>query len=265
MPCAAGAGSPGGRRARRSRCAGSSKFPLFSPPAESPTTVLIAIPRILDADRLTMVRSVIDAGEWTGGTVTSGVQARLVKNNLQLPEDSEAAVRAGQIVLAALQANPQFISAALPHRLYPPMFNHYEGGQAFGNHVDNALRVRAGTDWRVRSDLSMTIFLEDPDSYDGGELVIETDFGAQSVKLPAGDGVLYPASSLHRVEPVTRGRRRASFFWVQSMVRDPTVRGNLYRMDQAIQSLAAKVGVDDPGIVALTGTYHNLLRHHADA
>ena len=227
--------------------------------------MLIAIPKVLNADQVTALRAVIDAGEWTDGTVTSGSQSRLVKNNLQLPEDSEAARRAGQMVMAALQANPLFISAALPHRLYPPMFNSYAGGQAFGNHVDNALRVRAGTDWRVRADLSMTIFLEDPDSYDGGELVIETDFGAQSVKLSAGDGVLYPASSLHRVEPVTRGRRVASFFWVQSMVRDPTVRGNLYRMDQAIQSLAGRVGLDDPGIVALTGTYHNLLRHHADA
>lgn len=227
--------------------------------------MLIAIPKVLNADQVTALRAVIDVGEWTDGTVTSGSQARLVKNNLQLPEDSEAARRAGQMVMAALQANPLFISAALPHRLYPPMFNSYAGGQAFGNHVDNALRVRAGTDWRVRADLSMTIFLEDPDSYDGGELVIETDFGAQSVKLSAGDGVLYPASSLHRVEPVTRGRRVASFFWIQSMVRDPTVRGNLYRMDQAIQSLAGRVGLDDPGIVALTGTYHNLLRHHADA
>lgn len=227
--------------------------------------MLIAIPKVLNADQVTALRAVIDVGEWTDGTVTSGSQARLVKNNLQLPEDSEAARRAGQMVMAALQANPLFISAALPHRLYPPMFNSYAGGQAFGNHVDNALRVRAGTDWRVRADLSMTIFLEDPDSYDGGELVIETEFGAQSVKLSAGDGVLYPASSLHRVEPVTRGRRVASFFWVQSMVRDPTVRGNLYRMDQAIQSLAGRVGLDDPGIVALTGTYHNLLRHHADA
>lgn len=227
--------------------------------------MLIAIPKVLNADQVTALRAVIDASEWTDGTVTSGSQARLVKNNLQLPEDGEAARRAGQMVMAALQANPLFISAALPHRLYPPMFNSYAGGQAFGNHVDNALRVRAGTDWRVRADLSMTIFLEDPDSYDGGELVIETDFGAQSVKLSAGDGVLYPASSLHRVEPVTRGRRVASFFWIQSMVRDPTVRGNLYRMDQAIQSLAGRVGLDDPGIVALTGTYHNLLRHHADA
>lgn len=189
----------------------------------------------------------------------------MVKHNLQLPEDSEAARKGGQIVMAALQANPLFISAALPHRIYPPMFNSYSGGHAFGNHVDNALRVRAGTDWRVRADLSMTIFLAEPDTYDGGELVIETDFGAQQVKLAAGDGVLYPASSLHRVEPVTRGRRIASFFWIQSMVRDPAVRGNLFRMDQAIQTLAGKVGLDDPAIMGLTGVYHNLLRHTADA
>ena len=227
--------------------------------------MLIAIPQILTATQTANLRAVIDAGEWSDGTVTSGTQARMVKNNLQLPEDSEAAKQAGQMVIAALQANPLFISAALPHRLYPPMFNSYAGGQAFGNHVDNALRVRAGTDWRVRADLSMTIFLEEPDAYDGGELVIETDFGSQAVKLPAGHGVLYPSSSLHRVEPVTRGQRVASFFWIQSMVRDATVRDNLFRMDQAIQSLASQHGIDDPAIVALTGVYHNLLRHSADA
>lgn len=227
--------------------------------------MLIAIPQILAAAQLTALRQLIEAAEWTDGTVTSGTQARMVKHNLQLPEDSEAARKGGQMVMAALQANPLFISAALPHRIYPPMFNSYSGGQAFGNHVDNALRVRAGTDWRVRADLSMTIFLAEPDTYDGGELVIETDFGAQQVKLAAGDGVLYPASSLHRVEPVTRGRRIASFFWIQSMVRDPAVRGNLFRMDQAIQALAGKVGLDDPAIMGLTGVYHNLLRHTADA
>ena len=227
--------------------------------------MLIAIPRILAADQVTALRTAIDTAEWTDGTVTSGIQARMVKNNLQLPEDSEAARKGGQLVMAALQAHPLFIAAALPHRIYPPMFNSYAGGQAFGNHVDNALRVRAGTDWRVRADLSMTIFLEDPANYDGGELVIETDFGPQRVKLPAGDGVLYPASSLHRVEPVTRGRRVASFFWIQSMVRDAVMRGNLFRMDQAIQTLAGKVGLDDPAVMALTGVYNNLLRHTADA
>lgn len=227
--------------------------------------MLIAIPQILDATEVTALRAIIDAGEWTDGTVTSGVQARMAKNNLQLPENSEAARAAGQMVMAALQNNPLFIAAALPHRLYPPMFNSYSGGQAFGNHVDNAIRVRSGTDWRVRADLSMTIFLEPPEAYDGGELVIETDFGAQRVKLASGDGVLYPASSLHRVEPVTRGRRVASFFWIQSMVCDAVTRANLFRMDQAIQTLAAKVGMDDPAIISLTGVYHNLLRHTADA
>jgi PKHD-type hydroxylase len=227
--------------------------------------VLIAIPRILAADQMTRLRAIIEAAEWTDGTVTSGTQARMVKNNLQLPEDSEAARRGGQIVMAALSDNPLFIAAALPHRLYPPMFNSYSGGQAFGNHVDNALRIRAGTDWRVRADLSMTIFLAEPDEYDGGELVMETEFGPQRVKLAAGDGVLYPASSLHRVEPVTRGRRLASFFWIQSMVRDAILRDNLFRMDQAIQALAARAGLDDPAIISLTGCYHNLLRHSADA
>lgn len=227
--------------------------------------MLIAIPQILTADQLTALRAMIDAAEWIDGAVTSGLQARMAKNNLQLPEDSEAARKGGQVIMAALQANPLFIAAALPHRLYPPMFNSYSGGQAFGNHVDNALRVRAGTDWRVRADLSMTIFLEPPENYDGGELVMETDFGPQQVKLSAGDGVLYPASSLHRVEPVTRGRRVASFFWIQSMVRDEVMRGNLFRMDRAIQTLAGTVGLDDPSVMALTGVYHNLLRHTADA
>lgn len=227
--------------------------------------MLIAIPRILTAEQVTALRTVIDPAEWVDGTVTSGSQARMVKNNLQLPEDSEAARRAGQMVMAALQANPLFIAAALPHRLYPPMFNSYSGGQAFGNHVDNALRVRSGADWRVRADLSMTIFLEPPEAYGGGELVMETDFGPQRVKLAAGDGVLYPSSSLHRVEPVTRGRRVASFFWIQSMVRVPVMRDNLYHMDQAIQTLAVSMGLDDPSVIALTGVYHNLLRHSADA
>lgn len=227
--------------------------------------MLLAIPQILSPTQTADLAALITGAEWTDGTVTSGTQARMVKDNLQLPEDSEAARRGGQVVMQALAGHPLFIAAALPHRIYPPMFNSYAGGQAFGNHVDNALRVRAGTDWRVRADLSMTIFLEDPEAYDGGELVIETDFGTQQVKLAAGDGVLYPASSLHRVEPVTRGRRLASFFWVQSMVRDATVRANLFRMDQAIQTLTTKVGIDDPSVVALTGVYHNLLRHSADA
>lgn len=223
--------------------------------------MLLQIPALMDLQEVRSLRAIIDAGDWTDGNATSGHQARLVKHNLQLPEDCEAARRGAQIVLGCLSRNPLFIAAALPHRIYPPMFNSYSGGQTYGLHVDNAVRVRAGTDWRVRSDLSMTVFLENPEDYDGGELTVETRFGVQTVKLAAGDAVLYPSSSLHMVQPVTRGRRVASFFWIQSMVRDEGARTSLLDLDQSIQTLASKVGQDDPSIVRLTGVYHNLLRH----
>lgn len=227
--------------------------------------MLLPIPALLRPEAVAALRALIDVADWEDGNVTSGHQARLVKHNLQLPEDSEAAREAGKIVLAALSANPLFIAAALPLRIYPPMFNSYAGGQTYGLHVDNAMRLRAGTDWRVRCDLSMTVFLEDPADYDGGELTIETRFGAQAVKLAAGDAVLYPSSSLHMVQPVTRGRRVASFFWIQSMVRDDSARDTLFELDQSIQTLAAQVGQGDPAIVRLTGVYHNLLRQWAEA
>jgi PKHD-type hydroxylase len=227
--------------------------------------MLLPIPNLLGREQVSSLRALIDAAQWQDGNATTGHQARLVKNNLQLPEDSEAAREGGRIILGALSANPLFIAAALPNRIYPPMFNSYAGGQTYGLHIDNAMRLRAGTDWRVRCDLSMTVFLEDPDAYDGGELVIETRFGVQTVKLAAGDAVLYPSSSLHMVQPVTRGRRVASFLWVQSMVRDDASRANLFELDQAIQTLAGQVGQGDPAIVRLTGVYHNLLRQWADA
>lgn len=227
--------------------------------------MLLPIPALLRPEEVAALRALIDAADWEDGNATSGHQARLVKHNLQLPEDGEAARSAGQIVLAALSGNPLFIAAALPLRIYPPMFNSYAGGQTYGLHVDNAMRLRAGTDWRVRCDLSMTVFLEDPAAYDGGELTIETRFGAQAVKLAAGDAVLYPSSSLHMVQPVTRGRRVASFFWIQSMVRDDAARDTLFELDQSIQTLAAQVGQGDPAIVRLTGIYHNLLRQWAEA
>ncbi|NLR71399.1 Fe2+-dependent dioxygenase [Novosphingobium sp. ERN07] len=227
--------------------------------------MLLPIPALLRPEDVTALRALIDAADWEDGNATSGHQARLVKHNLQLPEDCEAARDAGQIVLAALSGNPLFIAAALPLRIYPPMFNSYAGGQTYGLHVDNAMRLRAGTDFRVRCDLSMTVFLEDPAAYDGGELTIETRFGAQTVKLAAGDAVLYPSSSLHMVQPVTRGRRVASFFWIQSMVRDDAARDTLFELDQSIQTLAAQVGQGDPAIVRLTGVYHNLLRQWAEA
>lgn len=227
--------------------------------------MLIPIPDLLDADGVAAVRSLIDRAPWIDGNTTSGYQSALAKNNLQLPEEAPEAHQAGQLILAALGACPLFIAAALPLKIFPPLFNSYAGGQAFGTHVDNAVRIQKDTNFRVRSDLSMTVFLEAPEDYDGGELTVETPFGVQRVKLPAGHAVLYPSSSLHRVEPVTRGRRVASFFWIQSMIRDDAARASLFDLDQAIQTLGATTGQNDPSIIRLTGVYHNLLRRWADA
>ncbi|WP_426260043.1 Fe2+-dependent dioxygenase [Sphingomonas sp. DC1100-1] len=227
--------------------------------------MLIAIPDILDAAGVARLRGLIDAGEWVDGNVTSGPQAVLAKRNRQLAEGSEAARAGAAFVLDALGRSPLFFAAALPLKVFPPLFNRYEGGEDFGLHVDNAIRLQRGTDFRIRSDLSATLFLDDPDSYDGGELVIEDRFGPQTVKLPAGHLVLYPASSLHRVTPVTRGVRTASFLWLQSMVRDDGERRTLFELDEAIQSVAASNGQGDPAVVKLTGIYHNLLRRWADA
>lgn len=227
--------------------------------------MLIAIPDILDAAGVAQVRALIDAAEWVDGNVTSGPQAALAKRNQQLPEGSDAAKTAGALVLDALGRSPLFFAAALPLKVFPPLFNRYAGGQDFGLHVDNAIRIQRGTEFRIRSDLSATLFLEDPASYDGGELVIEDRFGPQTVKLPAGHLVLYPASSLHRVTPVTRGVRTASFFWLQSMVRDDGERRTLFDLDQAVQAVAVSQGQGDPTVVSLTGIYHNLLRRWADA
>jgi PKHD-type hydroxylase len=227
--------------------------------------MLIAIPQVLDADGVSRLRAVIDAGEWVDGNVTSGPQAALAKRNEQLTENSAAARDGGAIVLEALGRAPLFIAAALPLKIFPPLFNRYAGGQDFGIHVDNAVRIQRGSEFRVRSDLSATLFLADPDSYEGGELLIEGQFGAQAVKLPAGDMVLYPSSSLHRVSPVTGGTRVASFFWIQSMVRDDAARRTLFELDQAVQRLAGQLGQGDRSVVDLTGVYHNLLRRWADA
>jgi PKHD-type hydroxylase len=226
--------------------------------------MLIAIPDVLSAEQLAEVRRLIDAAEWIDGNATSGAQSALAKRNRQLPEESDAAKRAGSIVLDALAASPLFVAAALPLKVFPPLFNRYQGGEAFGMHVDNAVRIRRGSDFRIRSDLSATLFLEAPERYDGGELVIEDAFGAHRVKLPAGHMVLYPASSLHRVEPVTRGVRTASFFWVQSMVRDDGARRTLFELDQGVQAAGAAMGQGDPAVVQLTGVYHNLLRRWAE-
>jgi PKHD-type hydroxylase len=227
--------------------------------------MLIAIPQVLDADGVSRLRAVIDAGEWVDGNVTSGPQAALAKRNEQLTENSAAARDGGAIVLEALGRAPLFIAAALPLKIFPPLFNRYAGGQDFGIHVDNAVRIQRGSEFRVRSDLSATLFLADPDSYEGGELLIEGQFGAQAVKLPAGDMVLYPSSSLHRVSPVTGGTRVASFFWIQSMVRDDAARRTLFELDQAVQRLAGQLGQGDRSVDDLTGVYNNLRRRGADA
>lgn len=226
--------------------------------------MLIAIPDLIDADGVAAIRAVIDGADWVDGNVTSGPQSALAKRNLQLPEDSAQAIEAGVRILDALGRSPLFIAAALPLKIFPPLFNSYAGGQAFGIHVDNAVRIQAGTGFRVRSDLSITVFLEQPDAYDGGELTIETNFGVQKVKLPAGHAVLYPSSSLHRVEPVTRGRRVASFFWLQSMIRDDGARQTLFDLDRSVQQLASELGQDHGEVIRLTGVYHNLLRRWAE-
>lgn len=226
--------------------------------------MLIEVPAVLDAPGVAALRRLIDSADWVDGNVTSGHQSALAKNNMQLPESSPAARQAAGMVLDALGRTPMFIAAALPHSIYPPLFNRYEGGQAFGLHVDNAVRMQPGSNFRIRSDLSATLFLENPADYDGGELIIEHQFGTQAVKLPAGHLVLYPATSLHRVEPVTRGRRTASFFWMQSMVRDNDSRRMLFDLDTAIQRIAVERGHGDAEIIRLTGLYHNLLRKWAE-
>jgi PKHD-type hydroxylase len=227
--------------------------------------MLTVIPDLLDSGSVHRICSMIDAAQWVDGNVTSGHQSALAKRNMQLPEDAPQAQQAGQIILDALGKSPLFIAAALPLKIFPPLFNSYAGGQAFGVHVDNAVRIQAGTGFRVRSDLSITVFLEDPELYQGGELTIETNFGVQQVKLPAGHAVLYPSSSLHRVEPVISGRRVASFFWLQSMVRDDAARQMLFDLDSSVQALAADLGHDNAQVIRLTGVYHNLLRRWADA
>ena len=226
--------------------------------------MLTVIPDLLDAGDVARLRALIEPAEWIDGNATSGTQSALAKRNEQLPEDSRAAQEAGAVVLDALARSPLFVAAALPLKVFPPLFNRYAGGQAFDSHVDTAVRIRRGSDFRLRADLSATIFLEDPAAYDGGELVIEDSFGAQSIKLPAGHAVVYPASSLHRVAPVTRGVRLASFLWLQSMVRDDGARAILWELDQGVQAVSAALGQSDPAAVRLTGVYHNLLRRWAE-
>lgn len=230
--------------------------------------MLLTLPNILSPEQVAAARDKLLAAEWTDGRVTAGFMAQEVKRNAQIPENSPVARELGDMILTALARSPLFMSAALPKTVFPPMFNSYSGGQTFGTHVDTALRQLATTGQRIRTDLSATLFLTDPSEYDGGELIVEDTYGSKSVKLPAGHMVLYPGTSLHRVEPVTRGNRISSFFWIQSMIRQDAHRTLLFDLDTAIQRIAASghAGAEDikQSSVQLTGVYHNLLRQWAE-
>jgi PKHD-type hydroxylase len=231
--------------------------------------MMVRIPALLSADQVAQMRDVMAKAEWVDGRITAGAQSGQAKHNLQIPENSPAAVSLGNVILTALGRNELFTSASLALRVFPPLFNRYDGGMDFGSHIDNSIRfvkssLGSGAPIRVRTDMSATLFLTDPADYDGGELVIEDTYGEHRVKLPAGDAVLYSATSRHNVTPVTRGSRWSSFFWIQSMVRDEAARLMLFEMDKAIQGLRRQVG-DNAEIVALTGLYHNLVRRWADA
>ena len=225
--------------------------------------MLITIPDVLTAAEVSQAKAALHAAEWVDGKVTAGYQAQSVKENLQLPEGHPVAVKLGEMVLAAVARSPIFMSAALPLKVFPPMFNRYTGGGHFGTHVDTAIRALASTGQRIRTDISATLFLAPPEEYDGGELLVEDTYGVHSVKLPAGHMVLYPATSLHRVEPVTRGARVSSFFWIQSMIRSDADRTMLFDLDRSIQKLAVEMPGSPVG-VQLTGVYHNLLRRWAE-
>lgn len=225
--------------------------------------MLITIPDVLSPDEVAHCRRLLAAAPWQDGKASAGAQAAHSKNNRQIPFGSEQAEALGRIVLGALSQNALFLSAALPKTILPPMFNAYGPGENFGVHVDNAIRVMPDGS-RIRTDLSMTLFFSNPEDYEGGELVIETLYGAQEVKLPAGHMVLYPSTSLHQVLPVTRGERVSSFFWLQSMIRDDSARTMLFDLDQSIQSLSLTLGTDNAEVVSLTGLYHNLIRKWAE-
>ncbi|WP_028490101.1 Fe2+-dependent dioxygenase [Thiothrix lacustris] len=226
--------------------------------------MLLCIPNVLTPAQVAVCRRQLDAAEWVDGKVTTGKQSATVKSNLQIPQHSPVAHELGEIILTALANSPTFISAALPLNIFPPLFNRYENGGHFGTHTDGSVMTVPGTTVRIRTDVSATLFLAEPEEYEGGELVIEDNFGAQEVKLAAGDMVLYPATSLHQVRPVTCGARLASFFWMQSMVRDDGQRTLLYDLDQSIQALALEVGLNHPQTIKLSGIYHNLIRRWAD-
>ena len=226
--------------------------------------MLIVIPKVLGVAELNAFRNELQTADWVDGKATAGAQSGAVKFNRQLPESSETCIRLGNYLLKKLGQHPLFLSAALPKTIHPPLFNRYEGGEHFGTHVDNAIRPVAGTPHIIRTDLSATLFLHGPENYEGGELVIESQFGAQEVKLEAGDMVLYSASSLHHVLPVTKGQRLCSFFWLQSMVREESQRSVLFDLDQSIQALGSDLGQTHVEVLRLSNVYHNLLRKWAD-
>jgi len=225
--------------------------------------MILAIPDVLPPEQVASFRDALNQAEWVDGRTTAGYQAAKAKDNMQLPEGHPVARQVGEALLGALSRNPLFMAAALPLHVYPPMFNRYSGGQQFGTHVDGAIRQIPGTPHRIRTDLSATFFFAGPEEYDGGELVIEDTYGAKAVKLPAGHMILYPATSLHHVRPVTRGARLCSFFWIQSMVREDARRALLFDLDQGIQRLARDLPGNpaaEASAVQITGVYHNLLR-----
>lgn len=225
--------------------------------------MLFSISSVLTQDQVDEARTTLDAAEWVDGKVTAGYQSARAKDNQQIAEGSPAARQVGEVILKALSQNPLFMSAALPLQVFPPLFNRYAGGQQFGTHIDNAVRQIPGTPHRVRTDLSATLFLEPPENYDGGELCVEHTYGVQQVKLPAGYLILYPATSLHHVKPVTRGARTCAFFWIQSMIRDDGRRSILFDLDLSIQRLS-RDHPDHPSAIQLTGVYHNLIRQWAE-
>ncbi|HXS41077.1 MAG TPA: Fe2+-dependent dioxygenase [Stellaceae bacterium] len=225
--------------------------------------MLVHVPAVLSSDQVAECRRALAEADWVDGRVTAGHQSARTKDNMQVPEDHPVARRLGEMIVGALQRSPLFIAAALPLKVYPPLFNRYQGSQSFGTHIDGAIREVPGFAQRVRTDISATLFLTAPEDYDGGELLIEDTYGLHRSKLPAGDMVLYPASSLHRVQPVTRGARLASFFWVQSMIREDGKRTLLFDLDMAIQQLN-RVAAENPAMVQLTSVYHNLLRLWAE-
>jgi PKHD-type hydroxylase len=221
--------------------------------------MLLHIPEVLSKAQVVALRRTLDAGSWLDGTTTAGPLAAEAKNNLQFSTESPDYPALSQAIISALERHPLFVSAALPRRILPPMFNRYAGGNHYGNHVDNAIQADGRNGERLRTDISVTVFLSEPESYDGGDLIIEDTYGSHEVKLPAGDAIIYPSSSLHRVEPVTAGQRVASFLWVESLVRDAWQRNMLFNLDMTLIKLRGQVGNTDE-IVALTGHYHNLLR-----